>query len=103
MSKDIIEYSQPIGDRSVYTTCYMCACRCGIKVHLKDVKLRYIEGNRDHPVNRGVLCGKGSAGIARPVGRSRANGLSPSPRYGLCTLSMLTRPKALSPAMKLTA
>jgi anaerobic selenocysteine-containing dehydrogenase len=25
--------------------------------------VRYIEGNRDHPVNRGVLCAKGSAGI----------------------------------------
>jgi anaerobic selenocysteine-containing dehydrogenase len=28
------------------TTCYMCACRCGIRVHLRDVaKVRYIEGN----------------------------------------------------------
>src|SRR5437588_678560 len=43
------------------TTCYMCACRCGIRVFLKDGKVRYIEGNRDHPVNKGVLCGKGSA------------------------------------------
>src|SRR5207302_1833127 len=25
--------------------------------------LRYIEGNRDHPVNRGVICGKGASGI----------------------------------------
>jgi hypothetical protein len=25
--------------------------------------VRYIEGNPDHPVNKGVLCGKGSAGI----------------------------------------
>ena len=41
----------------------MCACRCGIKVHMKDGRLRYIEGNRDHPVNKGVLCAKGSAGI----------------------------------------
>ena len=41
----------------------MCACRCGIKVHLKHGGIRYIEGNRDHPVNRGVLCAKGSAGI----------------------------------------
>ncbi|NNG04432.1 MAG: molybdopterin-dependent oxidoreductase [Inquilinus sp.] len=41
----------------------MCACRCGIRVHLKDGALRYIEGNPDHPVNRGVLCAKGSAGI----------------------------------------
>ena len=71
MPKDIIEYSRPIGDRAVNTTCYMCACRCGIKVHLKDGKLRYIEGNRDHPVNRGVLCGKGSAGIMNVLSPAR--------------------------------
>ena len=41
----------------------MCACRCGIKVHLKDGRIRYIEGNPDHPVNRGVICGKGASGI----------------------------------------
>lgn len=58
-----VETSPIVGDEVKYTTCYMCACRCGIKVHLKDGKIRYIEGNRDHPVNRGVLCGKGSAGI----------------------------------------
>ncbi len=45
------------------TTCYMCACRCGIRVHLDGGEVRYIEGNPDHPVNRGVLCAKGSAGI----------------------------------------
>ena len=45
------------------TTCYMCACRCGIRVHLKDGSIRYIDGNPDHPVNKGVLCAKGSAGI----------------------------------------
>ena len=53
------------------TTCYMCACRCGIKVHLEDGRLRYIEGNRDHPVNRGVLCGKGSAGIMTAISPAR--------------------------------
>ncbi len=50
-------------DETRKTTCYMCACRCGIDVHLKNGKVAYIEGNRDHPVNRGVLCAKGSAGI----------------------------------------
>ena len=55
--------SHPIADEVKFTTCYMCACRCGIKVHLKDGGIRYIEGNRNHPVNRGVLCAKGSAGI----------------------------------------
>ena len=49
----------------------MCACRCGIKVHLRDGTLRYIEGNRDHPVNRGVLCAKGSAGIMNVLSPAR--------------------------------
>ena len=62
-AKEQIELSRPISDEVKCTTCYMCACRCGIKVHLKDGRIRYIEGNRDHPVNKGVLCGKGSAGI----------------------------------------
>ena len=58
-----IALSEPSADEIKTTTCYMCACRCGIRVFLKDGKVRYIEGNRDHPVNKGVLCGKGSAGI----------------------------------------
>ncbi len=58
-----LDYSRPVGDEVRYTTCYMCACRCGIRVHLKDGEIRYIDGNPDHPVNKGVICGKGSAGI----------------------------------------
>ncbi len=61
--EEAVETSPPVHDRVAFTTCYMCACRCGIKVHLKDGRIRYIEGNRDHPVNKGVLCAKGSAGI----------------------------------------
>ena len=57
--------SSPIGDAVKTTTCYLCDCRCGIKVHLKNGRVRFIEGNRDHPVNRGVLCAKGSAGNKR--------------------------------------
>lgn len=59
----VLDLSPATGDRVATTTCYMCACRCGIRVHLKDGRIRYIEGNRDHPVNKGVLCAKGSAGI----------------------------------------
>src|SRR5919109_174180 len=40
-------------------------------VHIKDGKIRYIEGNRDHPVNRGVLCAKGSAGIMQHYAPAR--------------------------------
>lgn len=59
--------SVPVSDEVRTTTCYMCACRCGIKVHLKDGELRFIEGNKAHPVNRGVLCGKGAAGIMKQL------------------------------------
>ncbi|MES2364508.1 MAG: molybdopterin oxidoreductase family protein [Pseudomonadota bacterium] len=48
-----------------FTTCYMCACRCGIKVTLEEDKVRFIQGNRNHPTNQGVLCAKGSAGIMK--------------------------------------
>ncbi len=58
-----LDLSPKVSDEVRQTTCYMCACRCGINVHLKEGKVAYIEGNRDHPVNRGVLCAKGSAGI----------------------------------------
>ena len=47
------------------TTCYMCACRCGIRVHLKDGTIRYIDGNPDHPLNKGVICAKGASGIMK--------------------------------------
>ncbi len=70
-SKPRVELSRPVSDEVRKTTCYMCACRCGIDVHIKDGKIRYIEGNRDHPVNRGVLCAKGSAGIMQHYAPAR--------------------------------
>jgi anaerobic selenocysteine-containing dehydrogenase len=53
------------------TTCYMCACRCGIRVHLKDGALRYIDGNPNHPLNKGVICAKGASGIMKQVSPAR--------------------------------
>ncbi len=66
-----VALSNPAADTIKTTTCYMCACRCGIKVYLKSGKVNYIEGNRDHPVNRGVLCGKGAAGIMQHYSPAR--------------------------------
>ena len=80
-------YRQPVLDTSPHvsdevrkTTCYMCACRCGINVHMKDGKVAYIEGNRDHPVNKGVLCAKGSSGIMQVTAPSRLR--APMKRVG---------------------
>jgi anaerobic selenocysteine-containing dehydrogenase len=66
-----VNTSPKVSDEIRKTTCYMCACRCGINVHMKGGKVAYIEGNRDHPVNRGVLCAKGSAGIMQHNAPSR--------------------------------
>ncbi len=70
-SESRVALSKPVADEIRKTTCYMCACRCGINVHIKDGKIRYIEGNRDHPVNKGVLCAKGSAGIMQHYAPAR--------------------------------
>ena len=75
-----VALSTPVSDEVRKTTCYMCACRCGIDVHIKDGKIRYIEGNRDHPVNRGVLCAKGSAGIMQHYAPARLS--APLKRVG---------------------
>ena len=53
------------------TTCYMCACRCGIRVTIEDGKIRYIEGNPEHPLNKGVICAKGSSGIMKQYSPAR--------------------------------
>jgi len=80
-----LDLSPKVSDEIRKTTCYMCACRCGINVHMKkdplgDLKVAYIEGNRDHPVNQGVLCAKGSAGIMQHNAPSRLR--SPMKRVG---------------------
>lgn len=53
------------------TTCYMCACRCGINVTVENGEVRYIEGNPKHPINKGVLCAKGASGIMKQYSPAR--------------------------------
>src|SRR5687768_18350991 len=53
----------------------MCACRCGIRVHLEGEagheKVRYIDGNPEHPINKGVICAKGASGIMKQYSPAR--------------------------------
>jgi len=53
------------------TTCYMCACRCGIRVTLRDGEVRFIQGNPNHPLNKGVICAKGASGIMKQYSPGR--------------------------------
>jgi sulfite dehydrogenase (quinone) subunit SoeA len=71
MREPTLNLSPSPGDEVKTTTCYMCACRCGIKVWLQDGQIRYIQGNPAHPVNRGVLCAKGAAGIMQHYSPAR--------------------------------
>ncbi|MEM0934810.1 MAG: molybdopterin-dependent oxidoreductase [Pseudomonadota bacterium] len=85
MTEDHVDLDIRVGDRVAKTTCYMCACRCGIDVHLKEGAdgrddVTYIEGNRDHPVNQGVLCAKGAAGIMQVKSPARLS--APMKRMG---------------------
>ncbi|HET7562506.1 MAG TPA: molybdopterin-dependent oxidoreductase [Rhodanobacteraceae bacterium] len=66
-----LELNKPTGDEVKTTTCYMCACRCGIRVHLKHGRVRYIDGNPQHVVNRGVICAKGSSGMMQHYSPAR--------------------------------
>ena len=71
LQQPALDLSPSVSDEVRKTTCYMCACRCGINVHLRSGKVSYIEGNRDHPVNKGVLCAKGASGIMQVTAPSR--------------------------------
>ncbi|WP_417472240.1 molybdopterin oxidoreductase family protein [Luteimonas mephitis] len=75
-NEPVLDLSPSPGDEVKTTTCYMCACRCGIKVWLADdgqqgKTIRYIQGNPAHPVNQGVLCAKGAAGIMQHYSPAR--------------------------------
>src|SRR3546814_10832549 len=47
-----------------------CALVTGVQTCALPI-FRYIEGNKAHPVNRGVLCAKGSAGIMQHYSPAR--------------------------------
>ncbi|MEE2956963.1 MAG: molybdopterin-dependent oxidoreductase [Pseudomonadota bacterium] len=68
-----IDTSPLVADEIKDTTCYMCTCKCGIKVHLKNGGIRFIEGNKHHPTNKGVLCAKGAAGIMNQFSPAKLN------------------------------
>ena len=48
----------PLGGRGATTCCY-CGVGCGVIVHKDRNGKLTVEGDKDHPVNRGMLCSKG--------------------------------------------
>ena len=49
------------GAKESTTICPYCAVGCGAIVSAQDGKITNIEGDPDHPINRGALCSKGAA------------------------------------------
>ncbi len=50
-------------ERWVLSTCALCEAGCGIKVRVVEGRAVKIEGNPEHPVNRGGLCSRGQAAL----------------------------------------
>jgi formate dehydrogenase major subunit len=67
-----------LSDISEFTTsCNFCSCGCGMIAAVKDGKLVTMEGDYDHPVNRGSLCVKGISMFATHASPQRIT----TPRY----------------------
>ena len=62
------------------STCQECSAACGLHVRTREGRPIKLEGNPDHPVNRGVLCARGQAGILRTYHPDRLRG--PEKRSG---------------------
>lgn len=45
------------------STCQECPAGCGILVRVREGRAKKLEGNPDHPLNRGKLCSKGQASL----------------------------------------
>ena len=45
------------------STCRECAAGCGVLLEVRDGRTFKVEGNPDHPLNRGALCSRGQATV----------------------------------------
>ncbi|HVN22386.1 MAG TPA: molybdopterin-dependent oxidoreductase [Syntrophorhabdales bacterium] len=50
-----------MNEKVVRSLCGFCHANCGIKAHIKDGRVSRVEGDPDHPVNKGYLCPKAQA------------------------------------------
>ena len=61
----LVSPDQTVPGVSTYysTTCRECATACGVVAEVRDGRAIKLEGNPDHPVNRGALCARGQASL----------------------------------------
>ncbi len=56
------------------STCQECSAGCGLHVRTRESRPVKLEGNPEHPVNRGSLCARGQASIGRTYHPDRYRG-----------------------------
>src|SRR5437762_617780 len=56
------------------TVCRECPAGCGVLAKNRDGRVVKVEGNPDHPVNQGALCGRGQASVQALYHPDRFNG-----------------------------
>ncbi len=56
------------------STCQECPAACGLHVKTREGRPIKLEGNPDHPVNKGRLCGRGQASLGRTYHPDRIEG-----------------------------
>jgi len=70
------------------STCQECPAACGLHVKTREGRPIKLEGNPDHPINKGRLCARGNAGIGRTYHPDRIEG--PASRNGDGTLQTIS-------------
>src|SRR5688500_3664275 len=56
------------------TTCRECSAACGVIAETRDGRAIKLEGNPEHPLNRGALCARGQAALQGLYNPDRYNG-----------------------------
>src|SRR5512132_2607268 len=61
----LVSPDQTVPGVSTYyaTTCRECSAGCGVIAETRDGRVIKLEGNPDHPVNRGALCARGQSAL----------------------------------------
>ncbi len=76
------------------STCQECPAACGLHVKTREGRPIKLEGNPDHPVNKGKLCARGQASLGRTYHPDRIEG--PASRSGDGSLQPTTWEDATS-------
>ena len=61
----LVHPDQTVSGVSTYyaTTCRECAASCGLIAETRDGRTTKLDGNPEHPLNKGALCARGQSGL----------------------------------------